>query len=693
MLRTTLRIIALYAAIALILFLPVLPQFSTAILGGPVAAVDGWQQVWHVWWAQRAVFSGESPVFTPLLYHPHGVSLAIHPLSLSNGLLALPISSLFGPTAGYNAVTYASFVLAGLAAYALALQNGARAGAAALAAAIFAFSPYHTAKMFDGQLELVALQWLGFVALFLLRVVQRWSFIDILVCGVLFAVVGYTSLYYLLYSVFLAALIVGLWMPWRAGLAMVGRRLLLLAVIPLIGVALLLPLVLPLLADLPSIARSTDEDRIAADYLVLRSANLVDFVLPSALHPLWGPQADAIAAQLHPGIAARTITLGITAIVLALVGVWTDWQRSWRWLLIALCAVLLALGPQLTIGTWDTGWPLPYRALLGIPGMNISRRPGHFVVIVTLALVPLAAFGIQALQQRFARPRLVLGIVAILLLIEYLPAPMPVQQRSVHPIYHELHDRPGALLVIPEISKGSRSLQRQLDHGRPILGGFMARTPAYPFARETPGVRQLWALRPELREVGEPIATLGPLALRAYGISEVVVEWNDLTIEERVQVAAALNQVLPGVRPWFNDDDVSVYTVPDVPLRPFVAFGEGWYRAEGDGTRSWRWMGADAELVLVNPLPTPQPVTLQLAGESYLGPRPVALTLNGQAITVWQLNVAEGRGSMQLRLLLPPGEQRLALHATTSPENSGDGRGDLSIVLHTLRLEVAASGM
>jgi hypothetical protein len=316
--------------------------------------------------------------------------------------------------------------------------------------------------------------------------------------------------------------------------------------------------------------------------------------------------------------------------------------------------------------------------------MNIMHRPGHFVVLTTLALVPLAALGIQVLQRQCRYPQLLLAGISTLLFIEYIPAPMAVQQRDVHPVYATLGAQPGALLVIPEITKGSSSLQRQLEHERPIVGGFLARTPSDPFVEEVPGVRQLRSLQTEPQVAGTPIATLAPLALRAYGITDVVVEWDDLTAGERSAAAAVLDDVLPGVAPYYTDDSISVYGVPNLALRPFVYFGHSWHEAESDGVRSWRWMGASADLVLVNPLPEAQVVTLVLAGTSYLAPRDITLTLGTRPLSVWALNGAEGRERLTLTLLLPPGEQRLTLSAPTSLENGGAGRGALSIALTEL---------
>jgi hypothetical protein len=57
-----------YLLAAIAAFAPALPDLTASFPGGLVAGVDGWQNVWHLWWAQRALASGQNPLFTPLLY-------------------------------------------------------------------------------------------------------------------------------------------------------------------------------------------------------------------------------------------------------------------------------------------------------------------------------------------------------------------------------------------------------------------------------------------------------------------------------------------------------------------------------------------------------------------------------------------------------------------------------------------------
>jgi hypothetical protein len=670
-----------YSVLTLLLFLPILPLYAQAIPGGPVAVVDGWYHVWHLWWAWQALSTGQSPFFTPLLYHPSGVDLSVHPLNLSNGLMVLPVTALAGPTAAYNLAAMLSFIIGGWAAYRLGRMVGGSAPVAFAAGLIFAFSPYHLTKLWDGQMELIAVQWLAGLAICLLSIAMVGSWRFTLLAGLMLAIIGYTSLYYLIFAAVFAVAFTLFWLPYKAGRQAIMAYLVRFALVPLVAIVLLLPLLVPLSINFQAIASGGAEDLVRGDFLPLRSANLFDFFLPSALHPWWGTAVEQVGKQLHPGISAWNSALGYTALVLAGCGVVLAWQKAWRWLGLLVVTLVLALGPILQIGTVDTGIPLPYQLLSQIPGMGLARRPSHFVVLATIALVPLATLGLQALGERLRRPHLLVGLAAVLLIFEYLPRPLPPIPLTVHPIYGQLASSPGALMVVPEVNKDTFSLQRQLLHKRPIVGGFLARTPENPFVAYTPGVRQLWRLQPEPAAVTEPPDVLGPLALRSANITQFVVDRAWVTPEQQAAAEAAISQVLPGLQPSYSDEAVLVYDLPAVSLRPFAYFGSGWDREEQDGTRSWRWMGAEGEIVLVNPLAEPAVVSLLLRGESYLRPRNASLLLDGHPVGEWQ-----AAGSVVLRFLLTPGEHRLVLRAPAEAEEGRSGRL-LSVLLSEMRVE------
>ncbi|NCC32136.1 MAG: hypothetical protein EOM24_08950, partial [Chloroflexia bacterium] len=147
-----------YLFVTFLSFTPLLPHVGKALFGGPIAGADGWQNVWHVWWTAQAVTTGQNPFVTPLLFHPQGALLYVQPLNVSNGLLVLPVTLTFGPVAGYNTAAMLSFVLAGLAGYLLALRVTGAHLPAWIGGLAFAWAPFQLTRLYDGQLQLMAVQ-------------------------------------------------------------------------------------------------------------------------------------------------------------------------------------------------------------------------------------------------------------------------------------------------------------------------------------------------------------------------------------------------------------------------------------------------------------------------------------------------------------------------------------------------------
>jgi hypothetical protein len=690
-----------YLALTLLVFAPILPHMAQAIPGGPVADSDGWQNVWNLWWFHHAVSTLQNPFYTTMLYHPHGTGLYLQTLNASNGLLVLPVTALWGPVAGYNAALLAAFTLSGLGAYLLALRVSRHGAAAFVGGAIFAFSPFHLTKAWDGQLEQIAVQWIAFYALFLLRAAEDGRRRDALLAGLFLALVGYTSWYYFFFVAVYSALFALIWFvaarSWHTRRALFVQ----LVITGITGFVLLAPILVPALAALggdrgPPEPPFNPSDPL--DLILIHSANLYDFFLPSGLHPLWGSSVARLVQQWHPYIGAWNIALGYTAFALALAALVlprrhedtkvfsslrafvSSWLRPGSprpWALLAVAALLLALGPLLHVGTARTAIPLPYIALLSLPGAEIARRPSHFVVITTLMLAPLAALGLRALLERVAAPRrpLLLAAVAGLLAFEFAPPAWPLLRSEPHPYYATVRATPGALMDLPPRYESPAPLEAQLVHEQPILGGYVSRLPDYPFARYTPGIRELWRGSPsdDTLLVSGPDA--GLVALNAYGIRHVVVHAGEADAD-RTGLDAALAQVLRGAPPVYADGQLAAYLVPLVPARPVAFFGPGWYDEERDGVRRWRWMQEQGEIVLMNS-GAARRVRLALTAQSLSEGRDVALFFAGAPLASWRVG-AEPR-ALVLQLLLPPGEHRLVLRAPATLEQGGSRV--LSIVL------------
>lgn len=656
-----------YLALSLIIMAPVLPVFTTAIPGGPIAEVDGWQNVWNLWWVHRALATPTNPFFTPLLFYPQGVDLTLQTLNISNGILFLPVTALFGPIAAYNAAVLTALVLSGVGGYALALRVSGDRLAAFIGGAIFAFSPFHLTKIWDGQLEMITLQWAAFYAFFLLRAVEDLRRRDALIAGAFLALTGYTSWYYLfffgVYTLLFAAV-------WLAGAAREQR-------VPMLrqfmftaasGVTLLLPLLIAMpraASAMLEISEPWFNPANPLDKILIRSANLYDPFLPNGLHPLWGSAVATLVRTWHPYIGAWNIALGYTALALATVALALARSAAWRWWIIGLAAMVLSLGPVVQIGATRTTIPLPYQILLALPGMELARRPSHFVVITTLMLAPLAALGLRALTKRLLlrSGSVPAGIAAALIALEFAPPHWITHSFSVHPYYARIAAEPGAVIELPPPFESSDPLKAQMVHGQPLVGGFVSRIPLYPFVEYAPGVRQLWRMRPDTTHLFVTPANDRLMELNAYGIRHIIVHWRQIPVERHAEAKEALQQTLGDRAPVYEDQDVSAYIVPPSEDAPFVyaAFGSGWHPEEYDGTRRWRWMGEEGEIILFNAGHFDVPVHLILFLQAYQTPRQAILIFDRQPLG--DLTIPPKASGVALRLLAPPGEHRLRLRA------------------------------
>ncbi len=682
-----------YVALSLIVMAPVLPVFTTAIPGGPIAEIDGWQNVWNLWWVHRALTTPTNPFFTPLLFYPQGVDLTLQTLNISNGILFLPVTALFGPIAAYNAAVLVALCLSGIGGYGLALRVSGDRLAAFIGGAIFAFSPFHLTKIWDGQLEMITLQWVAFYAWFLLRAVEDLRRRDALIAGVFLALIGYTSWYYLFFFGVYSFLFAAIWLSVAAR-EQRGLMLRQLVIAAGSGVALLMPLLIaaPQAASaMLVISEPWFNPANPLDRILIRSANLYDLFLPNGLHPLWGSAVEALVRTWHPYIGAWNIAPGYTASVLAVIALALVHRQAWRWWVIGLVAIVLSLGPIMQIGTTRTAIPLPYQILLALPGMELARRPSHFVVIATLMLAPLAALGLRALVERLSlrSGRVLASVAALLIAVEFAPPHWTTYSFSAHPYYARIAAEPGAVIELPPPFESSTPLKGQIVHGQPLVGGFVSRIPLYPFAEYAPGVRQLWRMRPDTTHLFVVPANDRLMELSAYGIRHIIVHWRQIPVERHSEAREALHQVVGDLPPVYVDQDVSAYLVPPSNAAPFVyaAFVGGWHPEEYDGDRRWRWMGEEGEILLVNTSQFDIPVHLLLYMQAYQTPRQALLTLDRQLLGA--LTIQPKASGVAVRLMAPPGEHRLRLQAPAERDPRVPDR-TVSIAVFDARLLTSA---
>lgn len=674
--RWRLGVLLGYLLLAVLFTWPLALHLGDSVIQKGDLPVDAAQGVWNLWWTRSALLAGENPFVTRMLFHPATLNLLYQTLSLPNALLALPVSLLAGPVAGFNTVVLLSFGLGGYWVYRLARAFTLDRFAALVAGFVFVFTPYHVQRVWSGPLELIATHWLALYALLLAHALARRALASVAGAALALVVATLASQYYGLY----AAVYTAFYATLAALLAPRGARrstFLSGAGIGALWVALLLPLV----TWAGGLGAAVLEDWYVRQ--VYHSVALVDLVAPNVRHPLWGRAAEAWLSRRHPFGPEGGAGLGLGVALLVGVALWRRWVRAWPWALLALLMLLLAMGPQLRLTAAESAVPGPFLLLdLAGPFRN-SSRPAIFVALMLIPVAVLVALGIAALRAS-ATERGGMGavpwapILAALVVIESLVAPWPLMRLRAAPESLALNadPTPGAVLDLPPRLNDSGGLLNQICHGRPIMGGYLARIPFYPIVAASSATRTLWL-------AAEPLPDIVPLApaaeLASLGTRFVVL---DLTQLPRVDQRRLREQLaVPGISRFSASDRREVYAVDPAAARPVVVLGAGWYEAEREGTRRWRWMGEGAELLLL--ARERSVVTLNWRVTAYGVPRPLRVRLGDQRLIEVSVPAAPYDRTVALRLILPPGQTTLTLESVA--EHVADGRR-LSLSLSELRL-------
>lgn len=662
-----------YTLLALAITWPLAPHFAGALVGR-VGGVDAYQNAWNLWWTARALSRGQSPFQTGLLYYPQGLDLFWQTLGFSQGLAALPLTLTLGPLAAVNWTVLTSFVVGGLAVFAFARRLTGSAAAGLVAGAVYAFSPFHMEKVLDGNIEVAAVHWVPCYAFALHLLQERPGWRRGLAAGLLLLWVSLGSWYYGMFCV--------LYTGCAALLAAAGRgrreaaRALLWGLLPLLVWGLALA---PRIAGLAQAGDSALQDMRAVQ--VARSADLLDFFLPNPEHPLWGAAVRAARERAYPGAVIWNVALGWVGLGLGGLGLLACRRECWRWAALLLATLVLALGPRLRVAGFDTGLPLPFALIQDLPGIRAGQRPNHMALLSSLTLALLAAYGVRALARRrgvWGRRALALGLTLAVVGLDGYAGPLELVRREVHPFYAGLPAPDGAIMPLPLYININRSdnLTPQMTHAWPILGGYVARPPAYPLADEAPGIVQLQygaAEREDVLAPGWPES--GRRALAAFAVRYITLDLSAQKDDYFRQTRAVLGELGLGA-PLLADPRLEVYAVPrDWPAGPVGYLGAGWQPVERQpGTPfRWRWMGETAALRLYNPTGAPALARVTLTAASFARPRALQLSFAGRPLGVWQV-APDARQTRVLRLLLPPGAHTLALAAPAEPDPGRAGQ-------------------
>jgi hypothetical protein len=678
---------AAYLLLAVALTWPLASDLG-AIWGSPIARADGWQKVYFFWWARYALEHHTNPLFARLLYAPHGARLELEPLMLPLSLPALPVQYAFGPVVAYNLATLATLTLNGLALYALARRFVTSRLAAFVGGALWLASPIALTVIWHGQLEKAIWFAVPLLALALLHLYEGrgttepgvavarsggrrtrlrrerlrravvggpWSTVLsswflILGAALLLALTAFLGLYVFLFTCVFCALLTLAWalLHRRRALTILARG----ALVAALAAAPLLLVLGGALAGGP--VGDTPDDRIWLDISRTQGADLLDLALPVALRP---GRAGVWQFAGWPHTGSFQSAAGYTLLALAVVGALALRRAVLPLLGLALAMSVVGMGASLRVAGVDTGLPLPYRLIEGLPGVNVSRYPQLALFAAHMLLAVLAACGFAALARRLPAPRRLAfaALVCALILAEY--GFWRVERRPIitpaAAVALAAQPGSGSVLALPYNHDVSEHLVYQMTHQKPVWGGYLARIPAnYHEVEYVPILRELRRNIPDHPDVIQYSPDDRRALLRFYGAAYVLY---DKAQADAAGAAAfeALWRRVSEEPPLVADERAALYAIPaPAAERPQCYLRLGWWEPQ-DGAR---WMSEAATLRLINPAASPARLVLRLQ---------VAETAAGRLRALWQGEEREHElragQALAIPLTVPPGEHELRL--------------------------------
>jgi hypothetical protein len=456
-----------YAALTLLLFLPLSPSPATRTLGwGPDERLFLWTLAWDV----HALLEQPLRLFDANIFYPESHTLAYSENLLGSALLGAPVLLATGNLVlTSNLIVLSAYALSGAGAFFLARRLGLGESGAALAGVVYAFAPPHFFRY--AQLHLATVQWIPFALGFLHAYARHKRRRDLLTACVLFTLQALTSGHA---ALFLALALAGL----AVFLASSGRLPLLQAArdLGLAGAAILC-LNAALLWPYHQVRREVGLRRNLAG-LDAVSANPGSF-LASPTHVQRSllallPGAERAAGKARTFLFPGWLTLALAGVALARPRR-LDAEHAF-YALLAAVSLWLTLGPGFGL------YAVLYRL---IPGLDFVRVPTRFGILWLLGLAVLAGAGFErATAGLTPRSRRLWGAAALgLMAAEFAAIPLEAPRYAVEvpAVDRWLAGRRGPVVELPvsDPADGMRASQRHSHymlhstvHWLPLVNGY-----------------------------------------------------------------------------------------------------------------------------------------------------------------------------------------------------------------------------
>jgi hypothetical protein len=727
-------VFAAYTLIAIVALWNLLSRIATAVPFGPYT--DYHQFLWGFWWIGYAFQHGQSPLWSNYVLFPHTHNMSVHTLAA----LWWPIYAVLEPLIGYvaagNILVLLNFPFAGSGMF-VWLRRKLGPGREAVVIAFlgglaFAFTFYLMAHATYMQLNLTPIFWFPVILVLWDEIADpRWMRrpVTAVLLGLALWGLWLSDLEYVIW----VPITIGGYSLWTLWVTRKQRRWVPLVVWAIVSIIIMLGLawIYPLGALLQ--VRWDPNEFPPAGLGTLRAYSLP---LPALIglaplfesrtlgrFPVWLAWA-AIVLSVVETVRQRRNVPAPNRTDKSLVNAESsnpeapptkpestaklNFQPSkWLWLVLMLPPIVMALGPDITIGNITI--PLPYLALHGLLNGQ-HRSPSRFTgggeaMLITFLAVAWAPWFIRLARQRQFWAGAVAVLVALITLTEVGAfSPFPIKVMRDYEIYHQIGQdkREFVIMDIPVgvhhgftgMGKGQIAMFYGPVHQHPMINGWLSRMPHSWLVYYLNSPLYAWlagAYTPNTDERNHAAWELDKYT-REYRVGYVFVhrDWiHDWLPESWERDWIGWLNMHPSLCPaQISDDGLLVWwrarwlkcdletTTQILPgaVMSWTAVGPGWYSVETIGGPSARWAEKEAGLRVVLDPNTAYEVTFSAV--AFDKERTVTLGSQNWSSPAIAISVGDWR---DYTVTIPAGvvaQEYLFLHHNTSDSPAALGQSD-----------------
>lgn len=544
----TSSVLLIYLAVGLTAFWPVLPATSNRLFGEYTP--DPGLSAWFLGWAAQALHHAQNPFFSHAIFVPHGVNLAVNTSAPLLGIIATPITLVFGPIASANLLMVLAMPISAAAAFVVLRRWHAWLPAAALGGLMYGFSPYMVGQSL-GHMTLVFVPVPPFIALVVVSIVQGngsrlWHGIILgLLVTAQFLIspeVLATVVILIAFALFCAAI------RYRGNLLAILRRTIVPACVAIAISTALLAYPLWMMVAGPERFRGPVQG-FGNPYF----NDLLSFAVPGPLQRV-APGMRSLGVRLAPNGSEFGGYIGLPVLLIASLFAFRSRcsSRMQLCVLLVCTAGLISLGPYLSVNGHLSHFPLPYLLLSKIPLLN-NLLPVRVSFEVDACVAAIVAFGLDdwrwaALPTRSARSTsatrtsLVFSLVVLVVVVTQLPewpyasqtSPnLPATIRDAIPSGDPItitYPYSGRFSSTPMVWQAESGFKFRLSGGDGLHAGPTGAATGWPYLMTPPRLQQFLAGETPPSVFGPPLAVNSMLVketrhtLAANDIRLVLVE-------------------------------------------------------------------------------------------------------------------------------------------------------------------------